>query len=199
MKITISKVILLIGPIILLTLVSWYPFQSKLTEKELVIKYFNGLNEGDFDQISAYLDDDVLVLYYDEAFAKNKKELYHLFRMDSVFMPEYKLVEYKKNGSTLEVIVSKSDKQINFLLEKPLFSKYRIRFNDNRISRIAIVYLDDTDFDKWASFDKWPSKEDSLVSWIDKNYPELSGFKRDRTVQGRVNYLKSIELYRNKK
>ena len=194
-----SKVILLLGPMILLTLGSWYPFQSKLTEKELVTKYFNGLNKGDFDQISDYLDDDVLVLYYDEAVARNKKELCHFFRIDSVFMPEYKLVEYKKNGSTLDVIVSKSDKQINFLLEKPLFSRYRIRFNDNSITRIAIVDIDDNDFDEWASYDKWSSKEDSLVSWIDKNHPELSGFKKDRTIQGRINYLKSIELYKNKK
>jgi len=42
---------------------------------------------------------------------------------------------------------------------------------------------------------KWASRRDTLVNWIDQNYPDLSGFIFDQTRQGANNYLEAMKLF----
>jgi len=39
---------------------------------------------------------------------------------------------------------------------------------------------------------------DSLLSWIDENHPELNGFINNQTAPGGRQYLKAIELFKNR-
>jgi len=133
------------------------------------------------------------MLYYDEVWARDKEQLYHHFKNDSIFKSEYKLIDFKSDRNEVEVWIAKTDKRLEFLLETTLLSRYRFTFNDKTISKITTVDDDETDFDKWTA------RKDSLTSWINKNHPELSSFENDKTVEGSINYLNAIELYNNSK
>jgi len=45
----------------------------------------------------------------------------------------------------------------------------------------------------------WEKEKEALVSWIKTNHPELDGFINDMSLNGAVNYLKAIKLYRARK
>ena len=47
--------------------------------------------------------------------------------------------------------------------------------------------------------EKWIPRRDSLSTWVDRNHPEIKGFVNDMTPFGAQNYLKAIDLFRNKK
>ena len=55
---------------------------------------------------------------------------------------------------------------------------------------------------EYITFDfvKWQQRRDSLISWIDKNQPELSDFIHDQTIKGGQNYLTAIDFsFENRK
>ena len=68
--------------------------------------------------------------------------------------------------------------------------QFKISFNAGKISRIESMDCKDAD---WGL---WQTERDTLVNWIDKNHMELNGFINDMTMNGAMNYLKAIELYK---
>ena len=53
-------------------------------------------NSGNFKQISDCITDSMVVGEMEYMICHNQKELYHLFQWDSVYQPEYKIVEHSE-------------------------------------------------------------------------------------------------------
>ncbi len=78
----------------------------------------------------------------------------------------------------------------NEFLKNPYMTcEYRISFMSGKISKIEELDCINVN---WSI---WQKERDSLVSWINKSHPELSGFVNNMTMKGSINYLKAIELY----
>jgi hypothetical protein len=65
----------------------------------------------------------------------------------------------------------------------------KVYFKSGKIAEIENVEYQNVN---WST---WTKNRDSLVNWIDKQHPELSGFINDMTKTGGINYIKAIELY----
>jgi ketosteroid isomerase-like protein len=122
--------------------------------------------------------------------SKNKQELYRQFQWDSVFSPSCNLIDYKTDSTGLICTIKKSCKRIKFLQDTSIIFKTNFVLKGNKIAKISLI--DYVYFDTLS----WQTRRDSLVAWIDKNYPKLSGFVYDMTPNGAQNYLKAIDLFK---
>ncbi len=113
-------------------------------------------------------------------------------RWDSVFQPTYEILKIEKENGIVKAKISKTDKRISFLHHEPIITDEIIQFEDNKIKNINRT---STSF----NVEEFVKNRDELINWIDKNHSELNGFIYDQTKTGGVNYLKAIELYKNKK
>ena len=113
-------------------------------------------------------------------------------KWDSVFEPTYEIFKIERENGIVKAKISKTDKRISFLHHEPIVTDEIIQFEGNKIKGINRTS---------ASFDveKFVKNRDELVNWITENHPELNGFLNDQTKSGGLNYLKAIELYKNKK
>jgi hypothetical protein len=151
--------------------------------------YYQSLNDHTPESALKYLRDDITVSEFDYAQVKDQEGWLNQFLWDKAFLPEYSILEMKDSAGMVDAVVSKQCKRIRFLHDTPIVYRVLFEFKGNKISREhTYAYLD---FD----FEKWESRRESLVYWIDVNYPELSGFIYDQTITGAENYLKAIELY----
>lgn len=174
-------------------LISCDSIQKKLTYEQMVENYFFGLNTGDFNLFSNCISDSVLTTEMECVLTQNRNQFYQQFQWDSVFRPKYKLTDLRRNDDSVKAIVSKKCKRIEFLQDSALTYKILIVFKEKQIKSIQIteyVFMD---------FAKWQPRRDTLLAWIDKKHPELSGFSNDLTLKGAQNYMKAIDLYRNEK
>lgn len=64
----------------------------------------------------------------------------------------------------------------------------KISFTSGKISKLEELECIGVDWNIWRK------ERDSLVSWVNKNHPELDGFINDMTMNGSINYLKAIDL-----
>jgi hypothetical protein len=92
----------------------------------------------------------------------------------------------------MQVTLSKECKRILYLNDTALITRNKLEFSNGRITRIQTYEHPNLDFSKWES------RRDTLAAWISVNQPELNGFEITQTIQGGQNYLKAIELYRNR-
>ncbi|WP_338731391.1 hypothetical protein [Mangrovimonas cancribranchiae] len=113
-------------------------------------------------------------------------------KWDSVFQPTYEILKIEKENGIVKAKISKTDKRISFLHHEPIVTDEIIQFEGNKIKNINRTS---------ASFnvEEFVKNRDELVNWITENQPELNGFLNDQTKSGGMNYLKAIELYKNKK
>ncbi len=175
-------------------------FSCKTSEKEIekleiAKNYYKFLDNSDSVGMKTILGDSIVIREsaddYQEEFSK--KEYIEWLNWDSVFEPTYKILEIKEENGTVEVKISKIDKRIYYLHEEPMIWNEIVRFEKNKIIRIERI--------KYEVFnvEKFLKKREELVSWINENHPELSGFLHEQSKSVGMKYLKAIELYENKK
>jgi hypothetical protein len=164
------------------------------TPEEIAIEYINALNASDFEKINSNISDSILTVEGDFIVTNSRENYYVHFQWDSVFVPNYKVIETEKiTENSLEITLSKECKRIHYLHDTATVYKVLMEFEDHQITKITTT--DYLHFD----FTKWQSRRDTLVAWIDQNHPELNGFVFDQSALGAKNYLKAIELYREDK
>lgn len=168
------------------------PKNEKQSKEDIVRTYFKGLNESDYKITTSCISDSMVRSEGDFILTRNSKEYYIHFQWDSVFSPEYKLIDLQETtDSTMEVTLSKFCKRIEFLHDSATVYKSKFNIKDQRIIKVEnfeLVYFDTL---------KWSSRRDTLVAWINRNHPRLNGFIYDQTKAGAKHYLEAIELYRN--
>jgi len=166
---------------------------SKTDNASVFNTFINGYYNSGYESIEALLGDTITITDLDQYTMNYSKQAFEVYyKWDSVFQPQHKIVEFKQLSDTvIEVKQSVKSKRYEFLENNPLNTRHRFCFSNNKITRIENhEYLN-------ADFDVWVAKRDSLVNWIDRNHPDLSGFIFDMTPAGAQNYLKAIELYQN--
>jgi hypothetical protein len=160
---------------------------------QIIKDYYLELNNSNLNKASTLIHDSIIVSELQFTQARTKDEWFTQFKWDSVFNPTYKILEMKEVDGKVEVIVSKECERIRFLHDSPTNYKVRYAFLDGKIKN------DDTYEFLVFDFEKWGSRRDSLVAWIDINHPELNGFIYDQTIEGGKKYLKAIGFYENEK
>ena len=162
---------------------------------EIANNYYENLDKSNVSEIATLLSDSILTeeteYNYQQLFSK--KDYIDWLKWDSVFNPTYKILKIEYENKAVKATISKTDKRIAFLHKGPIVTEQTIYFNDDKITRIEtkkyITFKDST----------FVKNRDKLVNWIQKNHPELNGFIHDQTMTGGMNYLKAIELSKNKK
>lgn len=159
---------------------------------QMVRDYFEALNESNFERAADLLSPNIMMLESDIEQVNGKEDWHRQFQWDSVFSPTYEIIKINEAGNQVEVTVLKICDRIRFLQDEPIVFKEIFGFEGDKISSEKTY--------KYLVFDeiKWQSRRDTLVAWIDKNHPGLSGFIHDQTIRGGQNYLKAIELYESK-
>jgi hypothetical protein len=165
---------------------------NPLSHKRIVAGYISALNSGNFEQVSTYLNDSIRTeeLYF---LLSNNLEDYHtLFQWDSVFNPHYEIIDIQELEKGVQLTLSKECKRILFLNDTALITRSMVEFSEGKITRFQTFEHLNLDFSKWES------RRDTLIAWIGIHHPNLNGFDITQTVDGGQNYLKAIELYRNR-
>lgn len=165
--------------------------EQKLTHQETVTKYYNVRDVANYDELKKLISDSITITAGDYVMPYNHDSFYEQFKWDSIFNPSYKIVELKEKNNQIIASVALNSVRNEFLKNNAMTCQYRISFNSGKISKIEELEC------QGADWNIWQKERDSLVSWIKKNHPELDGFVHDMTMNGAINYLKAIELYKN--
>lgn len=100
------------------------------------------------------------------------------------------MVSLEKENDQFVATVSVNSLRFEFLKNNPLTFRHKFDFKSGKISKIETVEFIDTNWETWQK------ERDSLVKWVKSNHPKLDGFIHDLSMQGAINYLKAIELYK---
>lgn len=176
-----------------IVLMSCQSEKKQVDNQQIIRDFYLELNNSNLTRASTYLHDSIIVSEAQFTQAETKDEWFTQFKWDSVFNPTYKILELKETDGKVEVIVSKECERIRFLHDSATIYKVEYEFLDGKIKK-------DNTFEYVVfDFEKWQSRRDSLLAWIDLNHPELPDFIFDQTIEGGQNYLKAIEFYENEK
>ena len=162
------------------------------TEAEQITAYYEGFKNSDYSQVKRTLSDSLISVAGDYTMPYSRESFYEKFKWDSVFKPQYKLVSIDEEGEHPIATVTVNSHKLEFLQNNPMTCRYAVYFKDGKIA--SIVDLDCPT----ANWEIWGKQVDALVGWIAMNHPELDGFINDLTMQGAINYMKAIELYKNR-
>ncbi|KAA3624206.1 MAG: hypothetical protein DWQ02_23375 [Bacteroidetes bacterium] len=167
--------------------------EKKVDQLAIANDYYKALDNSDDSLMTQLLTDSLLTkeTEYDYEQTFKLKEYIEWMKWDAVFDPNYEILQIFQEGEVVKAKISKIDKRILFLHEEPIVTNQILRFNNDKIVSIETtkyVFFNDSLFIK---------NRDTLVSWVDKNHPELNGFLHDQTEAGGMKYLKAIELYKS--
>jgi hypothetical protein len=167
---------------------------QEIDRLEIAKQFYEVLNNSDASKMKYLVADSIIIREneydYQETFSSNG--YVEWLKWDSVFGPTYEVLEIEKDNGNVKAKISKIDKRITFLHNEPIVTNEVIHFDKGKIIKVEKAqYL----IFKERFFVK---NRDTLVSWIDKNHPELSGFINDQTEIGGKKYLKAIALYKNR-
>ena len=161
---------------------------------DIAAKYYKALDHSDSLAMASVLTDSLVTkeTAYDYEQTFTKSEYLEWLKWDSVFDPTYEILEMEQEDEYVKTSISKIDKRISFLHQQPIVTSQVIRFDQDKIVSVEtteyVVFND-------ATFVK---NRDSLLNWIDENHPELNGFINNQTAPGGRQYLKAIELFKNR-
>ena len=176
-------------------LISCNNSEKTIDKLEIAKDYYKALDNADDSAITLLLTDSLLTkeTEYDYEQTFSLKEYVEWMKWDAVFDPTYEILQIAREDEIVKAKISKIDSRILFLHEEPIITNQVIRFDNDKIISIETTqYVDFKD-------SIFVQNRDQLVSWIEKNHPELDGFLYDQTEAGGMKYLKAIELYKNKK
>ncbi len=180
--------------LLLLTLgfVSCKNSEKEIDSIEIAKQYFNVLDNSDYSKMSNWFADSLTTIEGEYKQTYSKSGYFEFLKWDSVFDPNYEILEIEQKNGIVKAKISKMDKRISFLHEGPFITNQTITFQNEKIISVETEYVD---FNETT----WEKNRNALLSWIDENHPELNGFIYDQTESGGMKYLKAIELYKNKK
>ncbi len=166
--------------------------EKKIDKLEIAKQYYKALDNSDGATMKILLADSLHTKEtdYDYEQTLSHKEYIEWLKWDSIFDPEYKILEIEQENEIVNAKISKVDKRIRFLHEEPIVWSAVIRFNADKIISIErknAVFKDKT----------WERNRTKLLNWVDENHPELNGFLNEKTASAGMKYLKAIELYKN--
>ena len=121
----------------------------------------------------------------------SKSDYLKFLKWDSIFEPDYEILEITQKDGVVYAKISKMDKRISFLHEEPFITNQTIEFKSDKISSIETRYVEFNDA-------TWERNKNGLLNWIDENHPELNGFIEDQTESGGKKFLTAIVLYKSK-
>ena len=184
----------IIALLLLLTIgfISCKPSEKEIDRVEIAKTYYKVINNSDYYKLSEWFADSLQTIEGEHKNTYSKSEYMELLKWDSVFKPHYKILNIEEKDGIVNAKTSKTNKRIIFLHEKPFIINQIFRFKKEKIISIETEYVN---FD----YPTWEKNKNELLSWIDKNHPELNGFLTDLTEVGGVNFLKAIALYKSKK
>lgn len=166
---------------------------QKLTHQETVAKYYNARDAANYNEMKTFISDSITIIAGDYVMPYTHDSYYEEFKWDSIFKTSYKIVELEEKNNQIIASVASNSVRYEFLKNNPLTCQFKISFNSGKISKIESMECISADWNIWQK------ERDSLVSWINKNHPKLDGFIHDMTMNGAINYLKAIELYKTDK
>lgn len=169
--------------------------KNKETSKlEIAKQYYKALDQSDGSGMRILLGDSIVIREnadnYEERFSQKGYMVW--LEWDSVFDPTYEILQIEQEGEIVKAKISKIDKRILFLHEEPMVWNEIVRFDNNKIIKVERIEYEVFNVEKFLK------NRDGLVSWIDENHPELSGFLFPQTKSTGIKYLKAIELYKNR-
>ncbi|WP_299523716.1 hypothetical protein [Winogradskyella sp.] len=166
--------------------------EKEVDKIEIVKQYFKTLDNSDYSKISDWFADSLTTIEGEYKQAYSKSDYLGFLKWDSVFDPNYEILEIGQNNGIVKAKISKMDKRISFLHEEPFIINQIIKFENDKIISVETEYMG---FNEAT----WERNKNGLLSWIDENHAELNGFIYDQTESGGIKFLKAIELYKNKK
>jgi len=176
-------------------LISCKNSEKTIDKIEIAEKFFVALNKSNSSEMKDLLNDSLITTIpkyeYEVRYSKNDY-VKNWLKWDSVFKPNYKVLEMNLESGIIKAKVSKVDNRILFFMQKPFLTNEVLKFEKDKIIAIETEYLN---FDE----ETWGKNRSELLSWISENHPELNGFIDDQTEAGGKKFLKALELYKNKK
>lgn len=166
--------------------------QKEINKIEIAKQYFNVLDNSDYSRMSDLFADSLTIIEAEHKQIYSKNEYLEFLKWDSVFDPNYEILEIEQKNGIVKAKISKMDRRISFLHEEPFITRQTITFLNEKIKSVDTEYVD---FNETT----WEQNKIQLLSWIDKNHPELNGFIYDQTKSGGRNFLKALRLYENRK
>lgn len=165
--------------------------EKKIDKIEIAKQYFKVLDKSDYAAMSVWFADSLTTIEGDYEQTYSQSDYLKFLKWDAVFDPTYEILEIAQKDETVKAKISKLDKRISFLHEKPFITNQTLNFQNEKIISV------ETDYE---TFDQktWEKNKTALLTWIEKNHPELNGFIYDQTEAGGVKFLKAIELYKTK-
>ena len=189
MKLHIMKHLLLLSILVL----SMGCAEKTNTPTEQIKAYYKGFKNSDYSQVESTLSDSLISIEGDFRMAYSRETFYEKFKWDSVFRPVYTLVSIDNKGEYPIATVRMRSPKLEFLHNNPMTCRYTFHFKNDKIAEIKNLDC------PTANWELWGKEVNALVDWITINHPELDGFIYDLTMQGALNYLKAIALYKNRK
>ncbi|MFL1897219.1 hypothetical protein ACJRPK_16065 [Aquimarina sp. 2-A2] len=183
--------------IIIIVLLAVELLSCKNTEKEIdrvaiAKQYFEVLDKSDYSKMSNWFGDSLQTIEGGHSTTYAIEDYLELLKWDAVFDPTYEILEIEQKGDVVIAKISKMDKRILFLHEKPFITSQTVSFQNDKIIKVETAYVN---FD----YPTWDKNKNSLLTWVNENHPELNGFIHDQTEKGGLKFLKAIELYKNRK
>ena len=166
--------------------------QPQYSNTDVVQTYYNGLNTADFDLLQTVLADSIILVEGGFETPMSQEDFYVIFQWDSVFSPHTTLHNVQEKGNLVKALVSTTSKRYAFLENNPFACEttFSIEFGKIRSHETGICPNEDREI--------WQSNRDSLVSWIDRHHPDLSGFINELSKNGAENYMQAIQFYQNR-
>ncbi len=163
---------------------------AEIDKIEITKKYFETLNNPRYFEAADWFSDSLVTIegVYKQIYSKN--EFLEFLEWDAIFNPNYKILDIKLTNDVVVAKISKMDERISFLHEKPFLTHQIIEFQNEKIISVETKYLN---FNEAV----WQRNKTGLLTWIDKNNPNLNGFIHDLTEAGGIKFLRAIELYKN--